>query len=62
MVVGGMALAFAVAAPIAGRAFYFWYADLTTGARLAAWIGCALVSAHLGARRVSEHAQGVSRR
>lgn len=43
MVVGGLGLAFALAVPIAGP-FYFWYADLSTGARLAAWVGCALVS------------------
>jgi uncharacterized membrane protein len=43
MVVGGLALSIALAVPSAGP-FYFWYADLTTGARLAAWVGFALVS------------------
>src|SRR5262245_10028111 len=39
MMVGGLALAFATAVPLAGP-FYFSYAHLSTGARFAAWIGC----------------------
>ncbi len=43
MVVGGLALAAAIAVPVAGP-FYFWYVDLSSGARLAAWAGTVLVS------------------
>ena len=43
MVVGGLAAALALALPAAGP-FYFWYVDLSTAARLAAWVGYVLVS------------------
>ncbi len=43
MVVGGVAVALALAVPTAGP-FYFGYATLTPGARVAAWLGYALVS------------------
>ena len=43
MVVGGLAVAVATTIPTAGP-FYLWYAHLSSGAGLAAWIGCALVS------------------
>ncbi|MGE0590980.1 MAG: exopolysaccharide Pel transporter PelG [Vicinamibacterales bacterium] len=43
MVVGGLTLAVGVSAPIVVP-FYFWYANLTPGARLAAWVGYALVA------------------
>ncbi len=43
MVVGGLAAAFASALPLAAP-FYFWYVDLPTDARLAAWVGYVLTS------------------
>jgi uncharacterized membrane protein len=43
MVAGGLAMALLVAVPVAGP-LYFGYVELTTGARLAAWVGYALVS------------------
>lgn len=43
MVIGGMVVAIVGSAPLA-LPFYFWYANLTPVARVAAWIGYALVS------------------
>jgi polysaccharide biosynthesis protein PelG len=43
MVVGGLATALVLALPVAGP-FYFWYTELSTAARLAAWVGYVLVS------------------
>lgn len=43
MVIGGLAIAIACSAPLVVP-FYFWYLDLTTGARLAAGVGYALVA------------------
>ena len=43
MVVGGMTVAVLGSAPLA-LPFYFWYAELTPAARVAAWVGFALVS------------------
>jgi len=44
MVVGGLVVVVATSAPLVAP-FYFWYVDLTTLARLAAWTGYALVAA-----------------
>jgi uncharacterized membrane protein len=43
IMVGGLAVAVALSVIIAGP-FYFWYVNLSAGARLAAWVGFALVS------------------
>lgn len=43
MAVGGMAVAIATSAPFA-LPFYFWYVDISPIARVAAWIGFALVA------------------
>lgn len=43
MVIGGLVVAVASSAPVVVP-FYFWYVDLTPMARVAAWIGYALVA------------------
>ena len=43
MVVGGLAIAIAASA-LVGAPFYFWYVDLPPVARMAGWVGFALVS------------------